>query len=173
MMASKSTFDRTSLEETAYKRAMRYGRRLFEQTPSGVTVVNALGVQAVAVGAYSEEGRGRVQRSYSIARHDYGIRVVTHRLYAGPDCRRSSCFSVDLMEGVTELDQLNGKDVSIISRLAAQNAAFDAIELAAGSGRDVQHNPFIGKTALHDLRLIAEHHEDDLFAEIVEAAEAA
>lgn len=169
-MASKTTFERSrALEEPAYKNAMRFGNRIFEQTPSGITVVEALGVRAVAAAAYQEEGRAR--RSYAIAQHDYGIRVVTHRLFVGSDCRSSRCFSVDLMEGVTEVERFDGKDVTMTSRLWAQNQAFDALQIAAGSGREAEHNPFLSKVALQDIRLLAEHHEDDLLAEIVEAAE--
>jgi hypothetical protein len=150
---------------------MRFGNRIFEHSPSGISVVEALGVQAVAAAAYQEEGRAR--RSYVLAKHDYGLRVVTHRLFVGPDCRRSRCFSVDLMEGVTEIERHDGKDITMTSRLWLQNQAFEAVQLAAGTGRDTEHNPFLSKVALQDIRLIAEHHEDDLLAEIVEAAEEA
>lgn len=169
-VASKSTFERTrALEEPAYQNAMRFGNRIFEHSPTGITVVEALGVQAVAAAAYQEEGRAR--RSYLLARHDYGLRVVTHRLFVGADCRSSHCFSVDLLEGVTEIERHDGKDLTMTSRLWLQNQAFDAIELAAGTGRDTEHNPFLSRVALQELRLLSEHHEDDLLAEIVEYAE--
>jgi hypothetical protein len=148
---------------------MRFGGRIFEHNSKGITVVEALGVRAVAAAAYPTEGR--VHASHVLAWHDYGLRVVTHRLYAGADCRASRCVSVDLMEGVTEIERFDGKDITMTSRLWAQNQAFDAIQLAAGTGRDVDHNPFLSKVALQEIRLLAEHHEDDLLAEIVDAAE--
>lgn len=151
------------MEEAAYRLSTRMGRRLFERTPSGLTVIQSLGAEAIVATGYKESPY--VNRAFSIAQTEDGLQVAVHRMYgmAPADCKDSSCVSVKLMDGVTEVEAFDGSEMTMPARLRAQSDAHSAIEHVLGTGRDQEHNPFLGGAALRDLHQLAEMHSVDAY----------
>lgn len=165
-MPSFSQFERSVVEEDAYRTVMKFGQRVFEKRPRGLTVLECLGREAVVATGY-HESQG-VSRAYVLGRNESGLQVTTHRLYRvnGFDCPSSSCVSVHFMQGVTELEFLDGSDITMISRLHAQADALKFIGEIARQGIAPENDPSVNKAAQGDLQRLAQSHSaDELLAE--------
>lgn len=158
------TFRRTALDEGLCRVALDTGHRLFEHTPAGVTVVEVLGMQAIAATGYPESAS--VSRAHIAMRSAAGIlQVVTHRLQplARADCAGGGCASVTFESAITKVDRYGneGDPIGPIDYLKAINTAHDALGLLLRSGTTPEHNPFVDPRSYTDLQILAEYHTKD------------
>jgi hypothetical protein len=149
------------MERSFFSVLEREADRLFESTPSGLTVIHAAGMQAVA-GVGFDLSRFQTQ-SLVVARTRQGLQVTTHNQYtaAPADCDQSSCVAVFFEPDETAV--VRGtftEEVDVAAHLRAQLSAHDAVGVLAAVS-DSSHDPFANTTAAARLAAVADYHTQD------------